>query len=1270
MAIYKPSTTGTKGGPAFLINGGPLSSPPTVTINGTTHTATLLNTIDEGQGPRSQYIFPSEVANNTSGFDINAGGQTFHVENGQKAYEGDSGNFTYRGPGRGDLAEGEGGGFAPGNIGYGSFPAYQGGKFPKVSTINYTNIKTAPYSFTDPQKFAAKYGEFNRGETAKNFSQAQGMALQTLDTELQGLSNYVPAASALKRSQTAADNVFNQAQRTAQINQVMPNAAGDLEAQRQRASAYANGRLPDTMEDRALELGVRSQAADQAFAGGFGASSSAARKASDLMSAQQRLQIGQYGEQLLGSNMQLNAQLNLAPTEYSNAGQQVSVMPSLSASQLTSQNQQELDANTLISPTNALSSTISQNQFKTNLEQSTRQFNAQMGWNTQQFNANAANQFAMAKFGYDVGYAGSVAGAAQTNTNTQLGLEQQQAARDTAITTGAITAGAGLISSIASALAAPGKKDNTDNSSQSSGQQQVTYPDGSSASMDENGNIVTETPGNGGTIIKTVTGPSGEASSVITDASGNPVASSGANEAPAPMTPAPSIGGDSANISLPSESVSTPEMSSGGEFTPLALASSPRALTSSQKAALKQSESLIAKQKLDASPPPIKAFSRDLQVDTSALVAHDPKELTRVADRALQNAGVHQTQQPNTTAKNVDFQGNPQYHALELQNDKNTSAGVAPIDQVTNFLKPLGVKVNDSFLNQVKTAASDVSFANQLNTAVLNKDPTQFVNAVLDKFHEPLIKEITSDPKTIGGMDTAYSAYRVFQNWNAMSPAQKSLSIASLGIQSYHTATGVNLSAMPIPGTQIAGHPAFTVGGALNLAALGYNVADIVQNWGDMNDAQKIILGSGTLSEGAALASSLGLIGKGGGIAMGGITNAVNAAQAAQTGALTAAEFGAYATGALGVVGAGAAAYETYKGWGQGGVAGRVSGIGSALGFTAAGAAIGSVVPGIGTAVGATVGAVIGAISFAGQQIKTGKSQNQQERDAFRADLKDRGLVGEDFKIQLADGSIGDIGIDGHGGQHQVTHPELIAQADAKSAGKPANVWDTDYTNDMDFVSGMAGTTLTRLLYGGRSEKGDQIGAELGNVMLGKVGYGKEMTEENYNSVMANARGVYAKAGIQSKEDAYLLIDRAYKEGRISSADAIGSQQAINLMYDGKKGFATAQKLMKGRTAGVEVMRRQPARPDLVTPPIEGISKPSQTNMAGATKALGGATGSESSSENIIPYATDSQTNSIPLNYRSGASAASYRAGRGSFLNLSKEDIRARNRNAFQGVAA
>jgi hypothetical protein len=73
----------------------------------------------------------------------------------------------------------------------------------------------------------------------------------------------------------------------------------------------------------------------------------------------------------------------------------------------------------------------------------------------------------------------------------------------------------------------------------------------------------------------------------------------------------------------------------------------------------------------------------------------------------------------------------------------------------------------------------------------------------------------------------------------------------------------------------------------------------------------------------------------------------------------------------------------------------------------AAGAAAGSVVPVVGTIIGAAVGML--ASRYAGSS----KDKGQMRRDAVRGALQERGLLDENWRGTLADGSTTDFGKDG-----------------------------------------------------------------------------------------------------------------------------------------------------------------------------------------------------------------------------------------------------------------
>lgn len=287
---------------------------------------------------------------------------------------------------------------------------------------DFRSIKPADYNIIDPQQFADTFGDFNLSRMQKNFGQAKDFALDTLSTELQGLRAFAPASAALKREQTSLDNQFNQWQRSQQVRSVLPNAEADLEAQRRRALTYASGRAPDSITDRGLELGVRSRAADRAGYAGFGSRSAQAENVSDLMSADQRLQLAQYGEQLLSANRGENANLFLAPTEYSNAGEGIQIMPEVGAGRLTAQEQTAIDSATLLAPATALTSRINQEQFGTNLVQRTREFNAQGQFEASKFNAAGEFQASLANLEAGMNYENAVAGAELGQQNQALAL--------------------------------------------------------------------------------------------------------------------------------------------------------------------------------------------------------------------------------------------------------------------------------------------------------------------------------------------------------------------------------------------------------------------------------------------------------------------------------------------------------------------------------------------------------------------------------------------------------------------------------------------------------------------------------------------------------------------------------------------------------------------------------------------------------------------------------------------------------------------------------
>ena len=90
---------------------------------------------------------------------------------------------------------------------------------------------------------------------------------------------------------------------------------------------------------------------------------------------------------------------------------------------------------------------------------------------------------------------------------------------------------------------------------------------------------------------------------------------------------------------------------------------------------------------------------------------------------------------------------------------------------------------------------------------------------------------------------------------------------------------------------------------------------------------------------------------------------------------------------------------------------GRSSPAAGASSGMAIGASIGTLcAPGIGTAIGIGVGALVGGLFGC---ITTGKHKDQKVRDSVRDLLVQGGILNSDYQLQLADGSLYDMGKDG-----------------------------------------------------------------------------------------------------------------------------------------------------------------------------------------------------------------------------------------------------------------
>lgn len=1121
--IYKP---GTRKGAVFLSDKeGP---PPTITLpNGQVVTAVRGDKaggtyFNEGN---YQWAFPSSVAgfpNATLSFN----GQQQQIGNTSMSWRGDSvGSLS-----QSDKVGGVGSsqvpaGYAPGQYGqYGFFPSYLGNQFPSPQMANYDPAALAKYNFTDPIKFGKKYGEFNRKEISKNFDLAQGLALKELDTELKGLQAFTPAAAALKRSETSIDNTFNQDQRTAQVNKVLPGARGQLDAQNQRAQTLASGRLPSSIDDRAYELGIRSASADNSASGGFGERSSVARKASDLMSASQRLQVSQYGDQLLSNNINQDANLFLAPTEYSNAGSQISVVPEVGAGRLTSSLLSETNALTTIPTSQGFQSQIQQEQFRTGQTQQNSQFNAGNALQASEFNAGTANQFALDKFQYQVGFAGTVAGAAQTDSNTQVAIDQQQKATDAANAAAAAAQHSdshGIFGKIIGAA--------------------LPIAGAAVAGYYSSGNPAAIAAG---------------AQAGQTIASGfNSSGSAAAGSAAAGQQGAATSAGQTANSGASDSGVAA------------AGASVPRAA---------QLPATTNIQGAGPVPSPVSAPIADFRNATGASL---PASLQADPNRAVTNAlltkatntlnlsGMYYDQQPGSEPVGNNTGGTPIYADSRLVRSSDTSTGAQVASAIGQVIGSTGATTPEDAAAFSATAATaqDPTVINSLDEYAAKGDTKGFVNTALQAVGAGDISKASKDPEALG---VAFSAHEISKSWPQMSPAQKSLALAGLGISAFKFSDSTGLHDKVVAKGGNPGDASLTAAQALSLHSQGYNVASLSKNWQQLNTLHKVASGDPKSSDSVAkISAQFNTLGSGlFGSAVPGVTASTLSAAGWRpapqygVGAMTAARSATIpkgyttvtrskdvqivapshnlnsATGALGASslagtqgghnGVSLSASRVYEKWGEPSKATQGVVGGNALQGSLAQLRVNN--PYI-------AGAMVATNMFSG--VSKGEATDKEVQNHFTQ----TGVISGN-KVVTPSGMMSLVGQAPKGGM-----------------------------SDNEYAAAISGIALGRLVTGKLTPTVDSYGARVG----------VSVANADFTKTALNLRGIYAKAGIKSKGDAYQLANQAYAEGRIDENTLTSMHRSFDVVFN-PNGKDALDALTTGRDRGMEIAKTQNTNPDRI----------------------------------------------------------------------------------------
>lgn len=481
------------------------------------------------------------------------------------------------------------------------------------------------------------------------------------------------------------------------------------------------------------------------------------------------------------------------------------------------------------------------------------------------------------------------------------------------------------------------------------------------------------------------------------------------------------------------------------------------------------------------------------------------------SDAVLQMAGISHTPQQGYQSAGYSSKGEAVYTSTQLAKSSNTQAGALLVHTLASFVAPFHVLTKKEMdgIEHLATVSNSAQNIKRLNVDAAKINPTTFMRSILS-----LVK----------GSRSALSdkaSEKVFDHWSIMSPAQKSLSIAALGIQTHKTGEGGTVCDLKI----ISGDEGtVTVRDALSLLQSGRNPYAIIKFWSQLVPLEKV-LGSQepTLENISDFAHSHSLVN----------ADKNNAAVPGITGKRIAASSSKpapqYGVGALAVPkGSGAPQGYAQAAQLQGGdiVAPQSNG------KSAMGALSGSLV--------GTEGGDQGIGSGAAEVYKSWKKEDKKGQD--------KGAEGGSQLI---------AGLTALKGSNPYLYGALVSFLFHYTH---ENI-KTD--NPVDYFACLAGIALSRLLTG-RKEKE----AEGQLVALGM----QANTEADFEKLQVKLRALYAHFGINSKADAYQLSNQAFSEDRINESDIVSMHEVFDILYS-QNGFPEAKKLMNGKDAGLRIVR-------------------------------------------------------------------------------------------------
>ncbi len=523
--------------------------------------------------------------------------------------------------------------------------------------------------------------------------------------------------------------------------------------------------------------------------------------------------------------------------------------------------------------------------------------------------------------------------------------------------------------------------------------------------------------------------------------------------------------------------------------------------------------------------------------------------------------------QDTSTPAGLDKNGKTFFTNPSYANNSNSESGKTYTDHFQSMFAPFGILSNDHIdkLQSIGGTAADTDLLQNL-TNKLNNGATE------KEFHKDVFDALGATPAKEGaGLNAVLASHLLYNKWDNLSPAQKSLGLSQVGIQSVPELSGINLAKTEIPGSKSpVDGKGINIGQALQTMNYGVNGYSLAKNWPQIDVISKLYANTQSVPEGAQVAKSLYMLGEG--------TNGAAVKGMTPTSIEGLAAFPApdYGVGALSLSKNSTVpyGYRLLPGTGD-----------KSIAIPQGNASTASVKP------NSLLSNVqnVEAISEGTHPVVQNWKRDPSEQNA------DKGVYGgSQMSASLNQLSQSNPYLLGAAHAFSITHgkdndPSKISQVQSylhanglkdkevlpdgttgELASKPV-----DHNNAIEHFAASAGTTLSRLLTGNDSGAAKEVGGHIGSAVLGKVGAGADFTPQNFSHVMNNMKAIYAKAGVGSREEAYALSNKLYSSGKINDTDLSQMHSSIDMVYDND--FKQANNLAAGRFKGVELANKSNA---------------------------------------------------------------------------------------------